>query len=62
MAMQNITTFLVVLTFTTVAGVGGFLTFDILGARASASVVGLLLLVGALAVFTVRFLRGYLSD
>jgi hypothetical protein len=55
--MRTLTTFLLVLAITTLAGVGGFFVLHFIGARALAASAGLIFVASALAVFTAWFLR-----
>ena len=55
--MQQLTTFLAVLAFTTLTGMGGHFVFNVLGLRGLVCTVLLMLVAGALVVFTAWLLR-----
>ena len=55
--MRHLTTFLAVLAFTTLTGMGGLFAFHVLGLRGLVATVLLMLAAGALVVFTAWLLR-----
>ena len=56
--MPHIGTFVVVLATTVLIGVGGLFALQVLGTVGLLTSFGLILLAGALTIFTMRFLRG----